>query len=79
MPHYFLNLFNDADSPDHEGTDFADLAAARRAAVAGAREVMADHVMKGRPLNMAHRVEVVDENGKVLAVIPFGELITIVH
>lgn len=78
MPRFYLNLFNDAEVFDPEGSEYPDLAAAKRAAIAGAREMMAHHVADGRPVHLHHRIEIADERGKVLAVIPFRELITIV-
>ncbi|WP_030539920.1 hypothetical protein [Sphingobium sp. DC-2] len=78
MPRYFINIYNDADVLDDEGADHADLAAAKEVAIRGVRAMMAEHVSSGRPVNLRHRVEITDNSGKVLATIPFGELITIV-
>ncbi|MDT8760533.1 hypothetical protein MZO42_17670 [Sphingomonas psychrotolerans] len=44
MPRYFLNIYNDEDVLDEDGTDFPDLAAAKQEAIRGARGMMADHV-----------------------------------
>ena len=77
MPHYYLNLFNDVDAKDEEGSDFADLAEARDAAMAAARELIAAHVIKARPINLGDRIEVADAQGAVLAVIEFRQVITI--
>lgn len=77
MPHYHLNLFNDVDAIDEEGSAFADLAAAKEAAIRSIRALMSEHVMLGRPVDLSHRIEVTDADGKVLAVVPFRELITI--
>jgi hypothetical protein len=78
MPRYFLNIYNDEDVLDEDGTDFPDLAAAKQEAIRGARGMMADHVAEGRPINLRHRIEIADAGGVVLASIPFRELITIV-
>ena len=77
MPIYYLNLFNDFDSIDEQGCQCPDLATAKIKAVSAARDIMAEHVQLGRPLKLHHRMEVVDESGKVLAVIPFREIITV--
>jgi hypothetical protein len=77
MARFHLNLFNDVDILDHEGSDYEDLARAKEAAIQGARHIMAEHVRTGHPVNLGHRIEVTDESGKVLAVVPFRELITI--
>jgi len=78
MPRYRLNLFNDADVLDDEGYELADLAEAKEKAISGARGLISEHVRLGRPINLDHRMEIADDHGKVLAVIPFRELITIV-
>jgi hypothetical protein len=40
---------------------------------------MAEHVTTGRPINLSHRIEIADETGKVLATIPFRELVTVTN
>jgi hypothetical protein len=77
MPQYHLNLFNDADLPDEQGREFADLPAAKDEAIRSAREMRAEHLMLGRPIDLDDRIEVTDEDGKILAIIAFRELITI--
>ena len=37
----------------------------------------ADDLVAGRPIKLFHRVEIANADGKVLAVIPFRELVTI--
>lgn len=77
MPHYHLHLFNDVDVIDQEGCDFADLFAAKAQAIMSARDLMAEHLKAGKPIDVSHRIDVADDTGKVLATIPFRELITI--
>ena len=79
MARFHLNLFNDVDVMDEEGSDRADLAAAKAEAIKVGRELMAEHLVLGRPVNLSHRMEVSDADGKVLAVIPFREMITIIE
>jgi len=79
MPLYLINIYNDADILDEEGSDFPDLGAAKDVAIRGARAMMAEHIIAGRPVNMRHRIEVTEQSGRVLAVIPFGEIITIIE
>jgi hypothetical protein len=76
MPHYHLNLYNDVVVIDEEGSDYVDLAAAQVAATRSARELMAEHVALGRPINLGHRMEVLDEHGEVLSVLYFRDLVT---
>ena len=78
MPRLYVNFFNDADVPDEEGQEFADLGAAKLVAIAGARELMAEHIRAGKAVTLSHRIEIADQTGKVLAVLPFRELVTIV-
>jgi hypothetical protein len=77
MPRYHLNLFNSLDIYDEEGRDFDDLAAAKVEAIRSSRDLMAEHVKAGEPLDLGHRIEVADDEGKVLVTINFRELITI--
>ena len=77
MPKFYLNLFNDMVAFDEEGREFVDIAEAKAAAISSARDLMAEHVRTGHPVDLNHRIEVVSETGKVLAVIPFREIVTI--
>lgn len=78
MTRYFFNIFNDADVIDEEGIELPSLAAARNEAIRGARSMMADHLKAGKPITLRHRIDIADASGKVLATIPFRELITII-
>jgi hypothetical protein len=77
MPRYHLNIHDDAVALDEDGAEFADLAAAREAAVGGAREMMAARLMGGKPITLSHRIEITNGEGVVLATLPFGEMVTI--
>lgn len=77
MQRYYFNIYNDADALDEMGSEHADLAAAKAEAIRGARAMIAEHIVNARPVHLHHRIEIVGEDGRVLAVIPFGELITI--
>lgn len=79
MPRFYFNLFNDVDAPDPEGEEHRDLAAAKAAAITAGREMMAAHLIAGRPIHLHHRIEVADETGKPLAVTPFREIITVLE
>lgn len=79
MQRYFINIYNDADVMDEEGGDYADIGAARDVAIRGARAMMAEHVIAGRPINREHRVEIVDGSGRIVTVIPFGEIFTVIN
>ena len=77
MPRYFFDLKNDVDVADEEGRELADLAAVRAAAIVEAREMMTESVLLGR-LNLGHSIEVRDESGSIVLVMPFGEAVDIV-
>lgn len=77
MPRYHLNLFNSTDTYDEDGRDFDDLAAAKVEATRSSRDLMAEHVKAGEPIDLGHYIEVADDGGKVLATIGFREVITI--
>ncbi len=78
MPRYFFHLHNDVDSHDEEGRELPDLAAARCAAAEDARHMAAESVRSGH-LDLAHFVEVTDENSKPLLRVTFGEVVTILR
>ena len=78
VPRYHLNIYNDQVVLDQEGCELADLAHAKELAIEGARAMMAEHLTLGRPINLCHYIDVADSDGKVLATLPFRELITIV-
>lgn len=77
MPRYFFDLRNDVDVSDEEGRILDDLAAVRTAAIAEAREMMTESVLKGH-LNLGHSIEVRDETGAIILVMPFGEAVDVV-
>ncbi|WP_404710261.1 DUF6894 family protein [Sphingomonas sp. MMS24-J13] len=62
---------------DPEGANFADLAAARRAGLEGIRSFLSAEVLEGE-LNLDGRLEIVDDEGTILANIPFSEAVKIV-
>lgn len=76
MPRYFFHVYDDLIIRDQDGIDFADAEAACAAALAGAREMMCDQLMKGR-LSLYHCIEVEDEGGKTILTLPFGEAVRI--
>ncbi|ETI63209.1 hypothetical protein C100_13935 [Sphingobium sp. C100] len=75
MTLYHLNLFNDADVWDEEGRDFVNLAAAEKEAVRNARDIIAEHIRHGLPVDLNDRLEIADRDGTVLKVVRFGECV----
>lgn len=76
MPRYFFHVYDDLIVSDQHGIDFADAETACAAALAGAREMMCDQLVKGR-LCLYHRIEVEDEGGRVILTLPFGDAVSI--
>ncbi|WP_306421767.1 DUF6894 family protein, partial [Methylobacterium trifolii] len=70
--------FNGAELiEDPEGLDLLDLAAARAEALAGARDILANSVRKGEPLD-GQRIEIANAAGELLATVAFKDAITVV-
>lgn len=79
MPHFYLHLCNGTGfTEDQEGSEHADLDAARTEALAGLREVMASELKRGE-LNMGSFVEIEDENHKLLTIVSFNEAVAVTN
>jgi hypothetical protein len=71
VPTYFFNVRGGPiEAEADEGLSYPDEAAARAAALAGARSMIAADLLEGSP-NLDCRIEVTDKNGKLLFSIPF--------
>lgn len=79
MPRFRLHVINSIGcAEDTEGQMLPDLAAARDEAVRGIRSLLADE-LKGGEINLAGRVNVVDDQDRILATVPFDEAFAIVR
>jgi hypothetical protein len=76
MPRYHFHVLNDIDAADEEGSDIDNLAAAHLMAIDFARDLAAAAVRQGR-LNLTHRIDVEDDDGKVLVSVTFADAIDI--
>lgn len=77
MPCYHLNIQNGTGFvEDEEGRDLPDLDAVRAEAIEGIRSILIDDVRKGY-LDLSGRIEVLDEAGALLLVVPFAEAIEV--
>ncbi len=75
MPTYFLHLHDGADRfDDPQGTSFVSLAAARAEAERAAREMMAENLREGRPLDH-QEIHIADAQGRVLEVVRFSDVL----
>ena len=76
MPLFYFHIYDGFEFRDEQGIDMADAAAARVAALAGARGMMSEQVKNGR-LSLHHRIEVEDEDGGAILTLPFGDAVLI--
>jgi hypothetical protein len=76
MPHYYLHQRNEIYVPDEEGEDFADLAEARQKALVGARSILSEEVKYGS-LDLRGAIEIADDSGAIVEIVPFQETITV--
>ncbi len=76
MRFYFHLRDGDVVELDREGTDLADLAAARREATAAAREQMSEKLRDG-VLRLTPQFEIADEAGQFVDTIKFADAVTI--
>ncbi len=79
MPRYYFNVHNSIGLvEDEEGRDFADLEAARAAALKGAREIIAEDAAQG-VVDLRGRLEVIDEAGAVVLTLRFTEAVEVLR
>ena len=77
MPRFFLHVCNGTGFlEEEEGVELADEAAARKAAIAGARDLMASEIRDG-VLNLASFIEVEDEAHEHLFTLTFAEAVRV--
>ena len=77
MPRYFVRvkvngkLLRDDDPPE----EFPDLEAVRTVVLESAREVLSQAVLKGTAASLDIQIEVEDERGQRLLVVPVGRVV----
>lgn len=75
MPRYHFHVHDSHGLvPDDEGRELANLETVRKQALKGARSIISDDVMQGY-VDMKRRIEVTDEAGAPVLVIPFDEAV----
>jgi hypothetical protein len=77
MPRYYFHLYDDLDVPDDEGAELADVGDAETYGVVNARALAADEVRCGW-LHLNHRIEIADEQGRIVRKIRFADVVEIV-
>lgn len=75
MARFFFNLVGSETVRDIEGTELKSLEAARSEAVEHARAIMSDAVLAGFDVS-ERRIEIHDEAGTLLLVVPFLDALT---
>jgi hypothetical protein len=77
MPRFYLHIHNSLGfAPDEEGRELADVERARDEAVKGARSLLSEEVSEGQ-LDLRGRIEVTDEQGKLVSVVKFEDVLRI--
>ncbi|MGO4118754.1 DUF6894 family protein [Rhizobium ruizarguesonis] len=75
MPRFYFNILSEAGSlDDWEGTELANLDAARIEAVRDARALMSNAVLLGYDI-ASRSIEIRNETGDILLVLPFSETV----
>lgn len=77
MPTYFFHLHNDVDVRDGDGREFPDLGAARDLAREYARFTFAETIKETGRVNLDHRIDIEDEEGRVLETVRFRDVVRI--
>lgn len=73
MPRFHLHVYNGTGfSPDDEGTDFPDEAAARVLALTSIRSIVAEEAVQGL-IDLTGRVEIRDPGDDLLDTVRFAE------
>lgn len=76
MPIYHFHILNDIDVPDEDGLELDNLAVAHLKAVEFVRDLASHAVRQGR-LDLKHRIDIEDNEGKVLLKVTFEEAVEI--
>jgi hypothetical protein len=77
MPRFYLHVCNGTGYvEDEEGQELPDIAAARQAAIAGLRDIMASELKDGS-LNPASFIEIQDEDGEYVTTISFEDAVIV--
>lgn len=73
MPRFFFDLHNDEILCDDIGTECAGLDAARALAASSVAELIGEHIIEGRPVDLRNRIVIKDHRGESVLTVCFGE------
>jgi hypothetical protein len=77
MPRFYLHVSDGKlFAEDREGLELHDVEAARREAIVGLRDVMAEELKHGQ-INLAAYVEVENEDGQLVMTVPFLDAVEV--
>jgi hypothetical protein len=77
VPQFYFHLYNDMDVPDDEGEDLPDLHAARAYADRQARALVGESAKQEGRIVLWHRIDIEDEQGAVLDVVHFRDVVQV--
>jgi hypothetical protein len=77
VPRYFFHLHNDIDSQDEDGRELPNLDAAHQLAREHARFTFAETIKEEGRANLDHRIDIEDEQGRVVATVRFRDVVKI--
>jgi hypothetical protein len=75
MSQFYFNVYNTETTLDEVGSDLPGLPEARAEARSAAADLIREEILAGRPLQRSHRIEVQDQDHRVVHVLKFDELI----
>ena len=76
MPRFYFHVFNSIEARDMQGTEFPNLFAARKKAVQGVRELIAEEIKLKGQLYLSHYLEIEDEFGTITP-LRFGDCVEV--
>jgi hypothetical protein len=77
VPRYFFHVVDVFDITDDEGADLPDLPAARGRAIASARVLMCETLQQDGRITLHHRIDIEDDEHKVVGSVAFEDAIDI--
>ena len=77
MTRYFFHLYNDVEAPDPDAVELPNFGAARTVAIHNARFTVAETIKTEGRFIGDHRIDIEDDDGKVLESIYFRDVATI--
>ena len=77
MPRFYFHVVDGTSiAQDDEGVCLPNLAAARRTAMTGARDIMASELHRGS-IDLSWRIEVTDQAGETVLTVPFADAVRV--